>query len=263
MKRLIPLAIPALLLVLAVAGPADAQRPPRGMMRPLANPSALIAADIAFSRLAQDKGKAKAFAETATKEAEMFGPQRVPVAEWLKRNDDGAALKWQPHGAWISCDGSAGVTRGAWQSNTASGWYTTIWQQQKKGDYKWALDQGSATAKPVEAPDFLEGRIADCPARSAPPGAGAIPGGEGPPRGKRPPPGDGKDVPLPPLAGPIPALSAAAGADAKDGRSRDGTLAWRSVVLPDGARDFTVWLWKDGAMTPVIQTHADAAKAAG
>lgn len=248
MKRLLPIA----LLSLGLAVSAQAQRGPRSM-RPLANPSALIAADIAFSRLAQEKGKARAFAETATKDAEMFAPRRLAVGDWLKRKEPDAPLKWQPYGAWVSCDGNAGVTRGGWQSGGANGWYTTVWQQQKKGDYKWALDQGDATEKPVAAPDFLEGRIADCPARPRDPGGEA----------KRPAASGGKDQPLPPLAGPIPALAAPAGADAKDGRSRDGTLAWRSVVLPDGARAFTVWLWKDGAMTPVIQTYADAPKVAG
>ncbi|WP_225207492.1 hypothetical protein [Novosphingobium huizhouense] len=249
MKRRIPLA----LLSLGLAASAQAQPGPRPI-RPLANPSALIAADIAFSRLAQDKGKTRAFAETADKDAEMFAPRRLAVAEWLKRKKADAPLKWQPHGAWVSCDGSAGVTRGGWQSTGASGWYTTVWQQQKKGDYKWVLDQGDTTAKPVEAPDFLEGRIADCPARPHRP--------DSEDRRRQSQPGD-KDQPLPPLAGPVPQLAAPAGSDAKDGRSRDGTLAWRSIVLPDGARDFTVWLWKDGAMTAVIETHADAPKAAG
>ena len=248
MKRLIPLA----LLSLGLAVSAQAQRGPRSM-RPLANPSALIAADIAFSRLAQDKGKARAFAETAAKDAEMFAPRRLAVADWLKRKEPDARLKWQPHGAWVSCDGNAGVTRGSWQSGEATGWYTTVWQQEKKGGYKWVLDQGDATQRPVDAPDFLEGRIADCPA--SPRDADGD--------GKRPPTGEPKDQPLPPLAGPLPVLAAPAGSDAKDGRSRDGTLAWRSVVRPDGARDFTVWLWKDGAMTPVIETHADAPQAVG
>lgn len=254
MKRLIPLA----LLALAATVPAHAERAPRGgMMRPLANPSALIAAEMAFARAAQDKGQWTAFAETAAPEAEMFEPRRVVALEWLKkRANPPVAVKWQAHAAWMACDGSAGVTRGAWAGEgSATGWFTTVWQRQKKGDYKWLLDQGGPSASPIAAPDFLEGKVADCPARPEPKGDDA------PPPAPERRPAKGAPEMLPPLAGPLPALAAPAGADAKDGRSRDGTLAWRSVVLPDGARDFTVWMWKDGAMAQVVSTHADAPKA--
>ncbi len=254
MKRLISLA----LLAFAAIPSAHAERPPRGgMMRPLANPSALIAAEMAFARAAQDKGQWTAFAETAAPQAQMFVPQRVSAPEWLKkRANPAAAVKWQAHAVWMACDGSAGVTRGGWQGEgSAAGWFTTVWQRQKKGDYKWLLDQGGPSAEPIAAPDFLEGKIADCPARPEPREDETGP----------PPPRPAKGVPetLPPLAGPIPSWDAPAGADAQDGRSRDGTLAWRSVVLPDGARDFAVWMWKDGAMAEVVRTHADAPKAAG
>jgi hypothetical protein len=85
-------------------------------------------------------------------------------------------------------------------------------------------------------------------------------------RGARgaPPPGAAdrpatKDLPVQrPLAGPLPALAAPAGSDSKDGQSDDGTLAWRSTVLPDGAREFTVWMWKDGNMTQVLHETAAA-----
>ncbi|MCW1382042.1 hypothetical protein OLX02_04330 [Novosphingobium sp. KCTC 2891] len=260
MKRFLA-ALPVLAL-LASLDPALARSPQRGGLRPLANPSALIAAELAFSRLAQDKGQWTAFAETAAPDAEMFVPQRVAAPEWLKkRASPPAAVKWQAHAVWISCDGSAGVTRGAWQSGaggSATGWFTTVWHRQKKGDYKWVLDQGDAAAAPIAAPDFLEGKVADCPARKDAPDGGPAP--DEAPRKERK---AGKDapVPLPPLAGPLPPLDAPAGADAKDGRSTDGTLAWRSVVLPGGARDFTAWMWKDGAMAEVVHTHAAAPKA--
>lgn len=233
MKRFFPL--PLLLL----ATPLAAQR----AVTPAGNPSALIAAEIAFARAARDKGQWTAFEEAASDDAEMFTPARTPAKGWLKKRANPAqALQWQPHAAWVSCDGSAGVTYGAVQS-TGAGWFSTVWQRQKNGDYKWTLDQGGDLSTPLPAPDWIEGKVADCPGRSAREG-----GDLSSPAGGKPE----KDPPMRPLAGPIPALAAPAGADSKDGQSHDGTLAWRSTVLPDGGHDWTVWLWKDGQMMQVL-----------
>ncbi|OYU36356.1 hypothetical protein [Novosphingobium sp. PASSN1] len=243
MKRLIPFAL------LALALPAAAQES-RPAVTPIGNPSALIAAESGFARAAREKGQWTAFAATATDEAEMFVPQRVLAKVWLKgRANLPQAVQWQPSTVWISCDGSAGVTFGAFQGN-GTGWFSTVWQRQKKGDYKWVLDQGGDLAAPLAGADFITGKVADCPPRphrnpladDPPP----------PPKGQRKP---DKDAPPPPrpLAGPIPVLVAVPGADSKDGRSIDGTLAWRSTVLPGGTREWTVWLWQDGKMNEVLK----------
>jgi hypothetical protein len=132
-----------------------------------------------------------------------------------------------------------------------------VWRRQKKGDYNWALDLGGDLASPLTAPDWIEGKVADCPARARREGddAGA------PPRGK-----PDKNPPPRSLAGPIPPLATAAGADSKDGQSHDGSLAWRSTVMPDGSHEWTVWMWKDGAMAQVLHqtdtaTSQDTGKA--
>ena len=72
--------------------------------RPLAaNPSAFIAAEIAFARLAQDKGQWTAFRETAHPDAVMFVPERVRAQSWLKTQTDPAeAVKWQLHAVYVS-----------------------------------------------------------------------------------------------------------------------------------------------------------------
>lgn len=90
--------------------------------RPLAaNPSGFIAAEIAFARLAQEKGQWTAFRETAAPEAVMFVPQRVKARDWLKSQKDPAeAVKWQAHAVYVSCDGNVGVTTGAWQKGLAA-----------------------------------------------------------------------------------------------------------------------------------------------
>lgn len=245
MKRLIPLAF------LTLTMPALAQSEPQGAGRPqraYANPSALIAADIGFSRLAREKGQWTAFRETADETAEMFEGGRKLARTLLKdRRDPPAPVRWAPHLAWISCDGTAGLTYGAWQGPSGGdGEYVTVWQRQFKGkiDWKWVLDDGQDLAAPLREVDWAEGRVADCPARRRP-------AGDPPPQpgSKRERKEDSKLPPLRPLAGAIPAPD---GGDSKDGQSRDGSLAWRSSVMPDGSRRFTAWILKDGAMQEVI-----------
>src|SRR5262245_28307794 len=119
------------------------------------NPSAGIAADIAFARLAKEKGRWPAFRATAAPDAVMFVPQMVLAQAWLKKAPaTSPALAWQPQAAWASCDGSVIVTSGAWQSGKAVGWYTTVWQRQPDGAYKWVFDHGDATAEAPKAPEM-------------------------------------------------------------------------------------------------------------
>jgi len=214
--------------------------------RGIGNPSALIAAESAFARLAREKGQWTAFAETAAETAELFVPERMLAKAWLKgRANPPVPSQWQPSAVWISCDGGTGVTFGAVQGD-GNGWFSTVWERQKKGDYKWVLDQWGTLAAPLKGSDFITGKVADCPARPR-----RDPLAEAPP----PPPKPPRDAPPPmrTLAGPIPPLGAVApGADSKDGRSADGTLAWRSTVLPGGTRLWTVWMWQDGMMTEVL-----------
>lgn len=245
MKRLIPLAF----LVLAV--PVQAQTEPQGAGRPqraYASPSALIAADIGFSRLAREKGQWTAFRETADETAEMFEGGRKLARTLLKdRKDPPAPVRWAPHLAWISCDGTAGLTYGGWAGPSGgNGEYVTVWQRQFKGkvDWKWVLDDGQDLAAALRDVDWAEGKVADCPARRRPSGNPAPQPGS-----KRERNEDSKLPPLRPLAGAIPAAD---GGDSKDGQSRDGSLAWRSTVLSDGSRRFTAWIWKDGKMIEAI-----------
>ncbi|GEN99553.1 hypothetical protein NSE01_13860 [Novosphingobium sediminis] len=247
MKRLIPLA------VLALAASASAQDPRSapgfgGGITPIGNPSALIASESAFARLAREKGQWTAFAATATDEAEMFVPQRTLAKAWLKgRANPPQAVQWQPSSVWMSCDGSAGVTFGGYQAGSANGWFSTVWQRQKKkGDYKWVLDQGGDLTAPLAGADFITGKVADCVPR---PRRNPL-ADEPPPPPKLP---KGTPPPMRPLPGPIPPLAAVPGVDSKDGRSIDGTLVWRSTVLPGGTREWTVWMWQDGKMNEVLK----------
>jgi len=197
------------------------------------DPGDVISAEIAFARLARDKGQWTAFRATAAKGAQQFAPGPVRTAEFLKgRKDPAVALNWQPHAAWMACDGTYAVTRGAWQDGDRAGWFMTVWQRQARGDYKWVLEQGGDLSVPIAAPEFLTAKVAECPARH---------GTEDDARTTTPPP-------LP--------------ADWLSGRSADGTLTWTTGLAPDGmrtgARQFAVSLRIDGAMVEVARADADA-----
>lgn len=224
MRRVAPL-----LAVLAAAAYAPAPPPADGpRLRPAADPSAVIAAEIAFSRLAQDKGQWTAFRETAAPEAIMFVPERVRAAEWLKgRADPPVPVRWQPHSVWTSCDGSAAVTHGAWQRGDGPvGYFTTVWQRQgggrgTDGGWRWLLDHGDALPAPLAAPEMIAARTADCSKVTD-----AI----------------------------VPGVMDRDGALLDDvvGSSRDGSLVWNSSVRPDGGREITVWLWQGGELREVL-----------
>jgi hypothetical protein len=212
-NRVIPTLI-ALALGLA-PGPLLAAR--HGLA-PLGNPSELEAAEGVLARMAHDRGANAALAATAEDAAEVIGPTRTPARMWLKSHD---AAAWfddrQTAEIWASCDGTAGVSAGLWRG----GWFTTVWKRQKKLDFKWLLVDAAPLATMPRAPDWITGKVADCPVR-----------GE-----------------VPPAA---PAPDQPAGSDSRDGRSDDGSLVWRSSVRPDGSRALQVWIWQQGAMHSVI-----------
>ncbi|MGE3693528.1 MAG: hypothetical protein AB7F98_19300, partial [Novosphingobium sp.] len=221
-------------------GSSSSERQPQSRSRnSYANPSAVIAAETAFARLAQEKGQWTAFAETAARDAVMFEPRMVYAQEWLKdRPNPPVAVRWQPHRVWSSCDGSLIVSHGAWQRANGTGWFTTIWQRQKDGGYKWVLDHGDSLAQPLAEPEMISALIADCPERRRRP--------DGKPPAKRP-----KVRNLPPLD---PAR--------REGKSDDGTLSWDVTVDAAGARSLSVTWKKDGASATALAQQVAAPPAA-
>ena len=184
-----------------------------------AQPGTIVATELAFARMAREEGQWTAFAEFATDDAIMFAPERVNARSWLKgRANPQQSVGWQPHYVWMSCDGSLAVTKGAWQQPDGShGYFTTVWQRQKKGAYKWVMDQGDKLATPLVEPEFIQTQVADC---GIPDTLAAQGGG--------------------------PWLSADAG------RSQDMTLQWSARVAANKAREIRVHIWKDGAFQSVI-----------
>lgn len=199
-----------------------------------ANPSAVIAAEIAFNRTAQEKGQWTAFREFAAKEAYMFVPEPVFAQEWLKgRADPAKSVVWQPHKTYMSCDGKTGVTTGAWQRpDGAVGYFTTVWNWYPKGrvdpnapvsamgagEWKWLVDHGDALSKARAVPEMIETRVASCKGRANAP-----------------------------LSAP------AVGAKMKMGFSRDQSLNFTWVVNADNSRVVTVNLWNGTGFDEVLR----------
>lgn len=238
MKR-VALGLALLALAGAMAAPVAAQRRP-GVGT--ANPSALVAAEIAFNRLAREKGQWTAFRKTAADSAIMFVPEPVLAKDWLRgRADPAVPVQWEPYEVWMSCDGTLGVTRGAWQnSKGGAGYFTTIWQRGKNGEYRWILDQGVPLAKPLEKPLMLSASVADCPGRGAWPGSD-----RGPPHKQG---GDERKV------------LKVAGMDGA-GASGDGTLTWSYHVEADYARTLAISLRRGGEMKQVLSLKVSAEEA--
>ena len=153
--------------------PTDRERFQRIAGKPVANPSEIVKAELAFARLAREEGQWTAFRETATEDAVMFVPNLTNAQQWLKgKADPKEAVDWQPHKITMSCDGSMAVSTGAWQAaNGTTGKFYTIWQKQnvedrrvrgKEAEWKWVFDHGFAVDAPLTEPDFVETEVADC-----------------------------------------------------------------------------------------------------
>lgn len=216
------------MMALALAGCATAQDG-RERNRPLAaNPSAIVAAELAFNRLAQEKGLVPAFRETAHRDAVLFVPQRVNAQDWLRSGNLGSGISWSPHAVFTSCDGGAGATTGGWTGPGGShGYFTTVWLRERNGSFKWVLDHGvPLTGAKREAPEFIDARQAKC--------------------GTRPP---------------VNIETGGEGDDLAIGLSADQTLSWRSLVRADGSRRITVRMWDGTAMTDAIDDVVTAAQA--
>ena len=220
--RLFPLAATVAALALSACATGPGYDGPR--LKPAANPSAVIASELAFARLAKDKGQWSAFRTTSTADAVMFVPQRANAQAWLKgRADPAKSVSWHPDAVWSSCDGSYAVSQGHWQSGNSSGGFVTVWQRQgderRPDDYKWVLDM-SVTTEHREAPDeTIAAKVSAC----------------SPPAMMSPPAPRPEDL------------------DTATAYSRDNTLRWTSTVRTDRSRRILVESWNGSAFDKVLE----------
>lgn len=198
-----------------------------------AQPSTIVATEVAFARMARDEGQWTAFRHFAAADGVMHGPSGpFPAQAWLaSQKDPKAAVQWAPRTVWMSCDASLAVSMGRYREPAGNvGTFVTVWERQNDGTYRWLYDGGADddpqppppptdAAGPdeivVTAIDAVRGEVADCIA----PGA-------------TPPP-------------PLPAGLYPEGTRTGGGASRDGTLAWRWVHLADGRRQIVSSIFRD------------------
>ncbi len=175
------------------------------LLTPTANPSDVVATELAFARAAQEDGQWTAFREFATDDAVIFGRNGAIEAQpWLKaQKDPEQAVAWEPYAVWSSCDGSLAVTQGGFREpNGRVGVFNTVWQRQRNGAYKWVFDFGFPTEGPPAEPEIIAAEVAKC-------GEPAL-------------------------------LITGDGAGTKF--SRDKTLAWHFELLEGGTRTFNVFI---------------------
>ncbi len=198
------------------------------LKKPTANPSAVVAAESAFNRLAREEGLWTAFRELAADNAIMLTPEPVAAETWLKgRADPELAPQWEPEAIYMSCDARTAASTGGFVSaveggEMLQGQFTTIWQRRyevraAKADWKFLFDHGVNRPPVREKPDFVQTRVASC--------NGAVP--QNPPQ-------------------------------ANVGYSRDQTLKWEWDVRADTSRKVTVSLWNGSAYEAVIIDDIEA-----
>ena len=152
-------------LAASLAACAGGQRNIGPRLAPVANPSAVIATELAFARAAREQGQWTAFRQFATDNALLFGTNGAFEAQpWLKKQADPAqAVVWQPFAVWSSCDGSLAATSGGYREpEGATGNFYTVWERQDNGTYKWIFDFGIPTPLAPAEPDSISASIANC-----------------------------------------------------------------------------------------------------
>ena len=231
MKRRLILATAA--LGLALGGCATSSVPQRDLPT-VARPDAVIATELSFARAAQEEGQWSAYRRFADNDAVMFVPQAVDARRWLDGRDDPAqSLSWQTHQVWSSCDGTLAVTRGAFQQpDGRSGYFTTVWERQRDGEYRWVVDHADFLPLPLDAPTMVSARNADCT-----PGV------------------DRSAAARTWQANFDPDNIGAEGARANGGASADGTLQWGWATAPNGDRIVAVGIADGEGYNTVIRDN--------
>lgn len=214
----------ALFSITGCAGGMDMQERRAAFLGHAAEPSAVIAAELAFARMAREDGTWTAFRKSATDDALWPSPGWVNVQQSLKGVPDPAqAIVWEPDRVWSSCDGSFALSTGpATYPSGRKTRFATIWQRQDNGEYKWVLDQGLDADTNYTKPEMIAAQVAECGERRA------------------------RD----------PRWHARRGLAWQSGQSDDGTLAWTTELAPDCSRRFTVRARRNGALAEVFSARS-------
>ena len=123
--------------------------PSTGSERTEVGKKTALDAERAFAADAQQLGQWTAFRKWAASDAIMFVPQPTNAQAWLKdRKDPAKAIDWWPTASYVSCDGGLAVNTGGWKRPDGSvGYFSTVWQRQADGGWKWIVDSGDSLVK--------------------------------------------------------------------------------------------------------------------
>ena len=194
-----------------------------------AQPTTAIEAERAFLVDAQTLGQWTAFRKWSSDEALMFTPEPVNAHEFLKdRKDPPVSIYWWPGRSYVSCDGTYAVNTGPWvrDAGKAVGYFTTVWQRQPDGSWKWIYDGGNGLKTPRAEGGDIRPQQASC---------------EGQPR---------IDTAI--------TGTTEAGFSPGGGESADSTLWWSWIVDPAGERTFVAKLWNGRSYDTVINDQIPA-----
>ncbi len=126
----------------------------------------LIQAEKKFAAWSVEHGTREAFLQFMDSSAIVFEKGQPVNARqlWTSRDTRPGILNWHPNRAEISVSGDFGYTTGPWTFRNslkdtviASGYFTSIWQKDGNGEWKFILDMG-VSGTPASKADTLTER---------------------------------------------------------------------------------------------------------
>lgn len=176
-------------LALALTACAGSSRPKRAVLERIdrvlatapgkAQPSKIVATELAYARLSKEKGHWTAAREYAAPGAQIHGANGPVDALAVFKVVPEPNVKWSVRNVWMSCDATTAVSWGRYVDGDGRvGGYATVWQRQPDREYRWIYDialpddpqppppepeapiDGNAIV--VTALDAIEGKVADC-----------------------------------------------------------------------------------------------------
>lgn len=115
----------------------------------------MIAAEISFSTLSQEKGTRNALMHYIDSNGVLLRPNTFPLVgadavDFISQgNDTSYTMTWQPKGGNIAASGELGYTYGLYsvtpknKDTVIYGTYVNIWKKQTDGTWKLLLDSGN------------------------------------------------------------------------------------------------------------------------
>ncbi len=115
----------------------------------------MIAAEISFSTLSQEKGTRKALMEYIDSNGVLLRPNTFPMVgadavDFISQaNDTAYIMVWHPKGGGIAASGELGYSYGIYsvtpknKDTIMQGTYVNIWKKQQDGKWKLVLDSGN------------------------------------------------------------------------------------------------------------------------